>query len=201
MTEKRYKILDRSILHQGFLTLERIHLQHSLFMGGESQPLRRELLQQGHVAAVLLYDPSADMVVMVEQFRVGMLPHNPEQPWMLEIVAGYLEEGESPEAVARRECEEEAGCTVTDVFPILDYYVTPGVSSEMMHLFWAPVDSHGVGGIHGLDHEDEDIKVHVIPWQQVDGMLQQGRINSATPILALLWLRENREQIRRDYRS
>jgi ADP-ribose pyrophosphatase len=201
MAEKRYRILDQSFLHQGFLTLEQIHLTHSLFLGGESQSLQRELLHQGHVTAVLLYDPAADKVVMVEQFRVGMLPHEPELPWMMELVAGYLEAGETPEAVARRECEEEAGCIVGDVYPICSYYVSPGVSSEMMHLYWASVDSRGIGGVHGLDHEDEDIKVHVLPWHKVEGMLLEGGINSATPILALMWLREHREQIRRDFQS
>ena len=170
-----------------------------MFAGGDSPELRRELLRQGHVAAVLLYDPVADTVVMVEQFRVGKIPHEPQQPWMVELVAGYLEGDERPEDVARRECLEEAGCVIDRLYPIRSYYVTPGVSSEMMHLFWAPVDSRSVHGIHGLPNEGEDIRVHVWPWDEVSAMLDDGRIDSATPVIALMWLRENRPRIRNEF--
>ena len=56
----------------------------------------------------LPYDPARDLVVLVEQFRTGCVDH-PGDPWLIEAVAGLVEDGEAPEAVARREVREETG--------------------------------------------------------------------------------------------
>ncbi|HIJ29450.1 MAG TPA: NUDIX domain-containing protein, partial [Gammaproteobacteria bacterium] len=104
--------------------MEKYQLQHTLFDGGWSKPLSRELFERGHAVAVLLYDPKEDAVVMVEQFRIGALGH-PDHPWFLEVVAGMVEEGESEEEVARRESVEEAGCRVGEMEFIARYWVSP----------------------------------------------------------------------------
>jgi ADP-ribose pyrophosphatase len=189
-------VLAKEVCYRGFFRLERYRLRHTLFAGGWSEELDRELLERGHAAAVLLYDPACDAVVLVEQFRIGALA-SPRGPWLIEIVAGIVGPGESGADVARREAVEEAGCTVQDLIPICDYLVSPGGSSERIALFCARVDSRNAGGIHGLAHEGEDIRVRVVPFAEALDMVRDGRIDSASPIIALQWLALNRTEVRR----
>ena len=192
-----YEILDSETAYQGFFRLERYRLRHRLFAGGMSEPVQRELFERGHAAAVLLYDPQRDAVVLLEQFRIGAL-QAAGGPWLLEIVAGMIEEGESAAEVVRREAMEEAGARIQHLEFICDYLVSPGGTSETISLYCGLVDSDGLGGIHGLDEEQEDIRVTVVTFDQAWALWQQGQINSASPIIALQWLAMQRETLRQD---
>ena len=102
--------------------------------------------------------------------------------------------------VVRREAQEEAGCAVGDLEPIGTFILSPGGSSETMMLFCGRVDSEGAGGVHGLDHEDEDIRVVVLPTDEALELLRAGRIVNATTALAVQWLALNRERQRAAWR-
>ncbi len=188
-------VLDMQVAYAGFFSLERYTLRHSLFEGGMSPPITRELLERGHAAALLPYDPRRDEVILIEQFRIGAL-NDPRGPWLMEIVAGIIEEGESPEQVVRREVMEEAGCRVQAIEQICDYLVSPGGTSERITLYCGHVDSSDAGGVHGLAHEGEDILVHKVSFSSAMAMLASGRVDSASPIIALQWLAANRERLR-----
>ena len=192
----RWEILEETVAYRGFFDLVRLKVRHTLFRGGWSRVLVRELFQRGDCVAVLPYDPDRDAVVLIEQFRVGPLKHD-DPKWMLEIVAGAIEPGESPEAVAHRELAEECGCRALAMTRIARFYTSPGGSSERITLFWARIDSSRAGGIHGLVEEDEDIRVHVLPFREVYGKVESGEINSAVPIVALQWLALHRDDLRR----
>lgn len=188
-----WEIVDKQVKHQGFFRLEKYRLRHALFSGGWSPVISRELFERGHAVAVLPYDPVRDEVVLLEQFRIGAL-EDPQGPWLLEVVAGMIEAGETEASVARRESLEEAGCEVRELIPITRYYASPGGSSETISLFCALVDTSAVEGIHGLDEEDEDIRVDVVPRETATRWVEQGDIDSAAPIIALQWLALNRER-------
>ena len=113
-------------------------------------------------------------------------------PWLIEVVAGIIEEGESPETVVRRECIEEAGCEITDIVPICQYLVTPGGSSETMFSFCGRVDSSGVSGIYGVPSEGEDIRAFVINSKDAFKMLNSGKIQNSMTIIPLQWFEKNR---------
>jgi ADP-ribose pyrophosphatase len=191
----KYSILTQTPLYKGFFSLSEYRLRHELFGGGESPEIRRELLDRGQAAGVLPYDPGRDEVVLIEQFRVGAIAAG-AVPWLTEIIAGYRDPGETPEATVARESVEEAGCTVTDLVPMCRYYSSPASSNEQIHLFIGRTDSTGLGGIHGLAHEGEDIRVHAVSPATVFAWLDNGRIDSAMAIIALQWFRLNRERIR-----
>ncbi|WP_305907663.1 NUDIX domain-containing protein [Methylomarinum sp. Ch1-1] len=195
MTEQRFEIVDKETVYNGFFRLEKYRLRHTLFQGGWSKELDRELFRRGNCVAVLLYDPLRDEVVLIEQFRVGAILQ-PERAWLLEIVAGAIEEGESAEQVAMREAKEEAGCDIQELRLIRSFYTTPGGASEWLTLFYGRVDSSGVGGIHGLDHEDEDIRVSAVKFDVVYRLLEEGKIESAIPIIAIQWLYIHRAVLR-----
>jgi ADP-ribose pyrophosphatase len=195
MTEKQFTILEEKTQYQGFFSLKSFTLKHTLYKGGWSQPITRELFQRGNCVAVLLYDPIRDEVVIIEQFRIGAM-QMVEQAWLLEIVAGAIEPGETAEEVAYRESIEEAGCEIQQLIKINDFFTSPGGTSELLSLFYGKVDTTHIGGIHGLDHEDEDIFVTTMKFDKVYQLLLDGKILSAIPIIAIQWLFINRENLR-----
>ena len=194
----KWSVIKKKIIYQGFFKLSEIELQHDLFSGGQSPVLTRELLDRGQAVAVLPYDPVRDEVVLVEQFRIGA-GEDKSGPWLIEIIAGYQETGESAEEVVYREAHEEAGCEVSDLVEMYHYYSSPGGSDEQIQIFLGRTDSSHINGIHGLDEEGEDIKVHVISSEQAFDWLDSGRIDSAAPIIALQWFRLNRDRIRKEW--
>jgi ADP-ribose pyrophosphatase len=145
--------------------------------------------------AVLLYDPDHDQVVLLEQFRVGALEF-PGGPWLLEIVAGIMDDpSETTEEVARRETHEEAGGELLDLIPICHYLVSPGGTSESITLFCGRVDTSRIGGLQGVAEEHEDIRLHIVSRTEAFALRNAGRINSAAPIIALQWLELNRDRL------
>lgn len=193
--KKKFEIVKKDVVYSGFYQMEKYYLKHTQFGGGWSGEFSRELFRRTNCVAVLLYDPDADKVVLIEQFRIGAVA-NPERAWLVEIVAGAIDEGETPEQVAHRESKEEAGCDILELTLINRFYTTPGGSSEQISLFYGRVDSTQVGGIHGLDHEDEDILVYTVPFDEAYRMLEEGKIESGIPIIAIQWLALHRESLR-----
>lgn len=189
-----FDIIEEQVLHAGFFKLLRLQVRHELFQGGMSEVVTRELFQRGNCVAVVLYDPAHDNVVLLEQFRVGALKSG-GNPWLFEIVAGAIEEGESPEEVAIRESGEEAGCSIKRLIRVGCFYTSPGGCSEQITLFCGLVDSNGLGGVHGVAEEVEDIKVSVVDFVETMNLIEQGVIDSAIPILGLQWLALNRKSL------
>jgi ADP-ribose pyrophosphatase len=181
------ELAAREPLYSGFFRLERFRVRHRLFAGGWTETFAREVFVRHEAAVALLYDPPRERVVMIEQFRAPAIG-KVANPWLLELVAGLIDKDESPEEVARREAQEEAGCTVGALLPIARYLPSPGGSDEFVHLFLGIVDSEGLGGIHGLPDEHEDIRVHLVPLAGARDMLDAGRINNAATLIALQWL-------------
>jgi ADP-ribose pyrophosphatase len=181
-------------LYQGFFRLHRLTLSHPRFEGGRVR-IQRELLDRGDAVCVLLYDPKRDAVVLVEQFRAGALTKT-DTPWLLELVAGIVEPGESAEDVARRESVEEAGVELAELIPITGYLPSPGGCDEWIELFCALVDAPESGGVFGLDEEGEDIKVHVIPAVDAFALVRQRVVNNAAAIIALQWLQLNHDRLK-----
>lgn len=184
----KFEIIDKQVPYQGFFALEVYKLRHELYAGGWSGEMCREQLERGRAVAVLLHDPDTDELLLVEQFRIGAI-NDPQGPWMLEIVAGIIESGETDAEVARREVQEEAGCQVVDVEPIMDYYPSAGGCSETISIYYAPLDLSAVEpGVHGLDNEHEDIRTLLVTHDTAMTWLQEGKIRSSMTIIALQWL-------------
>ena len=191
------EIIDRATVYQGYFRLDRYRLRHRLFAGGWSKEISREVLERGHAAALLPYDPERDAVVLIEQFRAGPFARGAgDSPWLLEIVAGIIDGEETPEFVVRREAAEEAGLTITETIPIASYYASPGAVSEHIEVYLGRVDSAGAGGIHGLESEGEDIRVVPVSFETAMTWLAAGRIMASPAIVALQWLALNRDRVR-----
>ena len=185
--DDRVEVIELTTPFQGYFRIDRYHLRHRKFDGGWSEVMSREIFERGHAAAVLLYDPGADRVVLIEQFRPGAYAAGME-PWLVEVVAGIIDPGETAEDVVRREAVEEAGCEITELHFIGRYLTTPGGSSESLALYCGRVDASGAGGIHGLDHEHEDIRVLPLSRQEALDRLGRGEISNLFTVAALRWL-------------
>jgi ADP-ribose pyrophosphatase len=184
------EVIRRETPFDSFLKVDKLRLNHRLFEGGRSEEIDRELLVKTPAVGVLLFDPEREDVVMVRQFRVGMLDDE-DSPWPLELVAGLVDKDETAEQVAIRETTEETGLKASKLTKICAYFNSPGASSEKVHLYCARVDSSAAGGIHGLDHEHEDIQVEVLSAAEAFSAVESGTINNAMSIIALQWLQLN----------
>jgi len=152
--------------YQGFFKINKYTFKHKLYEGGWSKAISRELF---------------------EQFRIGALSE--PSPWLLEIVAGMVEDGEVPAEVVIREAKEEANCTLTEVEHITDYLSSPGGTNEKISLYFANVDSRTCKGVYGLESEGEDILVRVLPFDDAWAMVEAGQCNNAMTLIALQWLK------------
>jgi len=184
-------------LHAGFFLTLGYRLRHPRFEGRLSPVLLREVFVATDAALVLPYDPRRDRVLLVEQFRMGPYGRGDPRPWMLEPVAGRIDAGETPEAAARRECREEAGLDLRRLEKISTHYCTPGYSTEVFHLFLGLCDLPDLAiGLGGLDTEQEDIRSHVIGFDQAMALLDSGEANNGPLVLSLIWLQRERARLR-----
>lgn len=189
-------ILAREEIHRGFFRLEKIRLRFQRFDGKMSREVAWETLVRDDAVAVVLYDPRADVVILIRQFRLGAYLAE-DAGWCVEIVAGNCPVATDFAAAARREVREETGWEVRDLHAIASYYVSPNASTERLHLYLGVIDSRArseSGG--GLLHEDEDIQVLPLPFEEVMAWMAAGRINTGTALLGLHWLALHRQELR-----
>jgi ADP-ribose pyrophosphatase len=188
------EIIEKTTPFQGYFRIDRYKLRHRRHDGGWTTPMTREIFERGHAVGVLLYDPIRDEVGLIEQFRPGAMAAG-WHPWLIEVVAGIIDDDAAPQAVAIREAHEEAGVTITDLVPICKYLVTPGGSTETMEIFCARVDTETLDGIHGLVEEGEDIRVFSIAADEAIRWITSGRVVNSCAIIALQWLALNRQDL------
>jgi ADP-ribose pyrophosphatase len=136
------ELIERSVPFQGHFRVARYVFRQELYHGGMSAPFSREVFERGQAAALLPYDPVRDEVVLIRQFRAGSFAAG-RHPWSWEIVAGIIEEGESPEDLVRRETVEEANLEVRDLAFINSVMLTPGACSESCTMFAGRIDASG----------------------------------------------------------
>ncbi len=193
-SNERVKLIEKTTPYEGFFQLDRYRFSHVKFEGGWTPPLVREVFERRHAVAILLYDPDREVVVLVEQFRIGAFAAGLE-PWLLEPIAGIIEPGEGPEEVARRESIEEAGARVQDIEKIGTFILSPGGSSETVTIFCGRIDSRGLGGVHGVEDEGEDIAVRLLSLPEALAGLADGRIHAAIGVIPLQWLALNQHRL------
>ena len=194
------EIIARETLYSGFFSMELYRFRHRLFNGEMSGEIKREIFERGHAAVLLPYDPVRDEVVLVEQVRIAAYDTS-ETPWLLEMVAGMIEEGETVEDVARREALEEAGLVVGRTKPVLSYLASPGGTSERLSIMVGEVDATTAEGIHGLADENEDIRVHVVSREQAYQWVEEGKIDNAASVIALQWMQLHYQTLRNEWKK
>jgi ADP-ribose pyrophosphatase len=187
----------------GRFPLDQVRFRHRRFDGTTSDVRTWELWRRGRAAALLPYDPVADAVVLIEQFRLPALAAGLD-PVLVEIPAGLVDRPENAETTARRETEEEAGLRPGRVHAIGEVLLTPGGSDEVCTLFVGEVripatDAGGLIGHAGLAEEHEDIRVKVWPAMSAIEAALGGRFTNILTMLALTWFAVRRDRLRQEW--
>lgn len=125
---------------------------------GRMEDVQRLVFERGDSAAALIHDVERDVIVLAEQFRIAT--HDKGPGYIIEAMAGSVEEDEEPEDCIRREMMEEVGYQAGKLFLVANGYVSPGSSSERIFLYYAPVMTADLVDpkASGLAAEKEDIK-------------------------------------------
>jgi ADP-ribose pyrophosphatase len=187
----------------GRFPLDVVRFRHRRFDGAMSGVKTWEVWRRGRAAAVLPYDPIADVVVLIEQFRLPALVAGLD-PVLVELPAGLCDDGETPELTARRETTEEMGIEVGALRHIGGFLLTPGGSDELCELYVGRVqapsaDADGIAGHGGMAAELEDIRVRVWPATQAIEAALAGRINNSVAAIGLLWLAVRHAALREEW--
>jgi ADP-ribose pyrophosphatase len=187
----------------GRFPLDVVRFRHRRFDGATSGLRTWELWRRGQAAALLPYDPTADAVVLIEQFRLPALAAGLD-PVLVEIPAGLADRAEPAEATARRETQEETGLVVDRVEPIGAFMLVPGGSDEFCSLFVGRVrvpatDAAGIAGMGGLAVENEDIRVRVWPAVEAIEAALAARFPNVLTMVALLWFAARRDWLRQEW--
>lgn len=200
-TKQDVIIAPIKVLYNGFFKINLYQFEHALFAGGQSATIRREILERGDAVAVLPYDPVTDCILLIEQIRIGAIKSK-QSPWLLECIAGMTDGGTNYEDVVRREAFEEAGLVLSELEFMLSYLSSPGGTTERLHLYLAKTDlSQLQSGVYGLATEGEDIKTHILSFDDAMARLATGEIDNAASVISLQWLALNRERIINNQRS
>ena len=172
-------------------------LKFRRFDGTMSASVNRAGFVMGDAVTVLPYDPEHDLVLLVEQFRMGPLLRGDPRPWMLEPIAGRVDPGEAPETTARREALEEAKLTLGKLHFVNAHYPSPGAVTEYIYAYVGEARLQGRGGeVAGLATEDENIRSHVIPFDRLMELVRTGEAGTGPLVVSAYWLALNRARLR-----
>jgi len=199
MTKETAELVRQEVAFQGYFKVVRYFFRHTLHKGGMSGVISREVFERGQAGGVLMYDPGRDEVVLIRQFRAGAYAAG-HHPWVWEVVAGIIEEGETAEQMIRRESVEEANLEVGELLPIASVMLTPGACSESCQVFLGRVDSSKAGGVFGLAEEQEDILVKALPFAEAYALVERNEVDNAVGVIALQWLALHRDEVRKRWR-
>ena len=184
---QRYEVLEVRPVFEGHFNVDEATVRID-----DCEPMKRLSVERGDAAAVLVHRMDTDELILVRQFRYPTCRHG--LPELLEIVAGEIDNGETPDKTAKREVEEEIGYRVDMLVPIAKFFGSPGGMSELVHVYYAPVeakDQQGQGG--GL--EGEDVKVVNLPVNEALKMLETPQAMDGKLLVALYWLRTRRDTL------
>ena len=182
----KYKIISKKNLYSGFFNLNKYTFKHQKHDGKWTNNVEREIFSGAHVSTLLPYDPIRNEIVLIQQFRAGVLSRYDDN-YLYEIVAGIIDKGEKAKETAERECFEETGCKIKKIIPIQNYFPAPGSSESYYHLFLGEVNAFDGERIKGLETENENILVKSYKVSEVKKMLLEGKIINGLTLIALQW--------------
>ncbi|MDH5559448.1 MAG: NUDIX hydrolase [Deltaproteobacteria bacterium] len=185
----KYRILNKKKIFGEFFHINKIELLIERFHEKDQIEIKRYHLERPEVVAVILENHQTGDIVMVEQFRYSSIKKTQNNGWMLEIIGGIVDKGETPEECAKRECLEETGYEIENPVLLTSYFASAGFSNELLHLYYAkisPKNKIAPGG--GVREENEDILVREIPFNKLLESVRTGELTDSKTIIALQWL-------------
>ena len=184
MQNNGIKILETQVLSNNWYTLRKVIFEYQK-KDGTWETQQREAYDRGNGATILLYHPTQKTVILTRQFRMPTYVNGNPTGMLIETCAGLLDNDNAEDCI-RRETEEETGYSITDVRKVMEAYMSPGSVTEIVHFFVAEYASHQKsteGG--GIAHEQEEIEVLELPFQEALDMIKTGEIKDGKTIMLL----------------
>ncbi len=183
MNEK-INIEKTEILSSNWYTLKKVTYGYRM-KDGTVQVQSREAYDRGNGATILLYNSEKNTVILTRQFRLPTYINGNPTGMLIETCAGLLDL-DNPEDCIRRETEEETGFKVTDVRKVFEAYMSPGSVTELIYFFVAAYEDHmKVHDGGGMEHEQEDIEVLELNFNDALKMIESGEIRDGKTILLI----------------
>ncbi len=145
----------------------------------EGKISKKEYVEHRGAVAVIAVNEEGK-VILERQYR------HPVKRWIWEIPAGTLEEGEDPESCAKRELEEETGYLVKDLRKIGSFYLAPGYSSEVIHIYLANVARGG----RIAREPGEMIEVREYEIEEAFNLIRSEEVKDAKTMIGLFLLKD-----------
>jgi len=182
------EIIKTEVLSDNWYVLRKITYRYR-DAGGQWVTRNREVYDRGNGAVILLYNKSARKVILTRQFRLPSFVNGNESGMLIEACAGLLDRDNAEDAI-RRETEEETGYKIGTVEKVYEAYMSPGSVTEILYFFIAEyIPSMKVHEGGGLEHEQEDIEVLELPFDEALKMIRTGEIKDGKTIMLLQELR------------
>ncbi len=182
------KIIKNDVLADNWYVLRKVTFEYQK-KDGSTQTQSREAYDRGNGAVILLYDQNRRTIILTRQFRLPTYINGNPSGMMIEACAGLLDD-EHPDVAIKRETEEETGYQISEVQKIYEAYMSPGSVTEILYFFIAKYTKEmkvSEGG--GVDHEEENIEVMELDFDQAMGMIESGGIKDAKTIMLIHYLR------------
>jgi len=184
MNNPRIRNLKTELLSDNWYTLRKVTFDYQK-SNGEWETQSREAYDRGNGATILLYNRQQQTVVLTQQFRLPTYVNGNDSGMLIEACAGLLDEDNAEDCI-KKETEEETGYRITKVQKIFESYMSPGSVTEVVYFFVAEYHKDmkvNAGG--GLEHEQENIEVLELNFDEAFNMIYTGAIKDGKTIMLL----------------
>lgn len=183
----RVKNLSTEILSNNWYTLKKI--TYDFLSNGEWKTMSREAYDRGNGAVILLYNKETKRVILTRQFRLPTYINGNADGMMIEACAGLLDKDNAEDCI-KRETEEETGYKISEVKKVFEAYMSPSSVTEILYFFIAEYSKDmKVNDGGGLEHEQENIEVLELKFDDAMKMIETGEIKDAKTIMLLQYLK------------
>lgn len=183
-----YKLLKKERKYNGWMKVDSLTLQQELPNGDWSKEFNREVIIRGDAVIGLIVDPIKKTILLTSQLRPGGIIQ--DMPYIYEMVAGMIDEGESHEDALKREAFEESGVSdLKNIEHIASYLPSCGSLSEKVHLYYAEADLSNLSNFGGCPDENEVIEIIVLNYEDAFSWQKEGKIGTGNGHVALNWLK------------
>lgn len=184
------KNIEKTLLSDNWYTLNKYSFDYQK-PDGEWERQEREAYDRGNGSTIFLYNKSKGSVILTRQFRLPTFVNGNADGMLVETCAGLLDEDNAEDCI-KKEAEEETGYRIDKVEKIFEAYMSPGSVTEKLYFFVAEYsDAMKVSSGGGLEHEQENIEVLELDFNDAYAMISSGEIKDGKTIMLLQYAKLN----------
>lgn len=182
--------ISKTLLSDNWYTLNKYSFEYQK-PNGDWERQEREAYDRGNGSTILLYNAAKGTIILTRQFRLPTYVNGNADGMMIETCAGLLDKDNAEDCI-RKEAEEETGYKLDKVKKIFEAYMSPGSVTEIIHFFIAEYRAEmKVSDGGGLAHEQENIQVLELNFDDAYNMIASGDIKDGKTIMLLQYAKLN----------